>query len=50
VIAIALNSEGIESEEIAGKAAELEARYGIPCCEPLVQGPQRLVDAVRSLL
>lgn len=50
VIAIALNSEGIEPEEIAGKAAELEARYGIPCCEPLVQGPQRLIDAVRSLL
>ena len=50
VIAIAVNSEGIDPAKIDDKVAELEQRYGIPCCDPIAQGPQRLIDAVRSLL
>jgi uncharacterized NAD-dependent epimerase/dehydratase family protein len=50
VIAMAINSEGIDPAKVDDKVAELERRYGIPCCEPLSQGPQRLLDAVRSLL
>jgi uncharacterized NAD-dependent epimerase/dehydratase family protein len=50
VIAMAVNTEGIEPAKIEQKVAELEQRYGIPCCDPLSQGPQRLIDAVRSLL
>jgi uncharacterized NAD-dependent epimerase/dehydratase family protein len=50
VIAIAVNSEGIDPAKVDDKVAELESRYGIPCCEPLSQGPQRLIDAVRALL
>jgi len=50
VIAIAVNSEGINPAKIDDKVAELEQRYGIPCCDPIAQGPQRLIDAVRSLL
>ena len=50
VIAMAVNSEGIEPAKIADEVAKLENRYGIPCCDPLTQGPQRLIDAVRSLL
>ncbi len=50
VIAMAVNSEGIDPAKIDEKVAELENRYGIPCCDPLAQGPQRLIDAVRSLL
>jgi len=50
VIAMAVNSEGIDPAKIEDKVAELENRYRIPCCDPLTQGPQRLVDAVRSLL
>jgi uncharacterized NAD-dependent epimerase/dehydratase family protein len=50
VIAIAVNSEGIEPAKLDDEVAELEHRYGIPCCDPLAQGPQRLIDAVRSLL
>ncbi|MBW2715840.1 MAG: DUF1611 domain-containing protein [Deltaproteobacteria bacterium] len=50
VIAMALNCEGIEPAKIPDKVAEFEQRYEIPCCDPLSQGPQRLVDAVRSLL
>ncbi len=50
VIAMAINSEGIDPAKLDGEIAELERRYGIPCCDPLTQGSQRLVDAVRSLL
>jgi uncharacterized NAD-dependent epimerase/dehydratase family protein len=50
VIAIAVNSEGIDPAKIDDKVAELEERYGIPCCDPIAQGPQRLIDTVRSLL
>jgi len=50
VIAIAMNSEGIDPPKIDAEVAELERRYGIPCCDPLSQGPQRLIDAVQSLL
>jgi len=50
VIAMAVNSEGIQPDKIADAVAGLERRYGIPCCDPLTQGPGRLVDAVRSLL
>jgi len=50
VIAIAVNTEGIEPAKIDQQVAELEQRYGIPCCDPLSQGSGRLVDAVRSLL
>ncbi len=50
VIAIAVNSEGIEPAKIDQRVAELEQRYGIPCCDPLSQGPARLVDSVRTLL
>lgn len=49
VIAIGLNPEGYASEEIPGIAASLEDRYGLPCCDPLTQGPQKLIDAVLAL-
>jgi len=47
---MAVNSEGIDPAKVNDKVAELENRYGIPCCDPISQGPQRLIDAVRSLL
>ncbi|MBW2694378.1 MAG: DUF1611 domain-containing protein [Deltaproteobacteria bacterium] len=50
VIAMAVNSEGIDPAKVDDQVAELEHRYGIPCCDPIAQGPQRLIDAVRSLL
>ncbi len=49
VIAISVNSEGLAADGIATAAAELEDRYGIPCCDPLTQGTQKLVDAVAAL-
>lgn len=49
VIAIGVNSEGLTADGIAAAVAELEHKHGIPCCDPLTQGPQKLVDAVTAL-
>jgi uncharacterized NAD-dependent epimerase/dehydratase family protein len=49
VIAMGLNPEGYAREEIPKIAAELEDRHGIPCCDPLTQGSQKLTDAVLAL-
>lgn len=49
VIAIGLNSEGLDIGAIPTVATEHEARYGIPCCDPLTQGVDKLVAAVRAL-
>ncbi|MEE8426791.1 MAG: DUF1611 domain-containing protein, partial [Woeseiaceae bacterium] len=49
VIAIGVNSEGLTADGIAAAVAELEHKHGIPCCDPLTQGPQKLVDAVAAL-
>ncbi len=50
VIALALNHEGLERAKVRDVAAELERRLGLPCCDPLVQGPERLAEAVRAIL
>ena len=49
VIAIGLNPEGYERADIPRVAAEMEETYGIPCCDPLTMGPQKLIDAVLAL-
>jgi uncharacterized NAD-dependent epimerase/dehydratase family protein len=50
VVALSINHEGIEREKVREVCGELERRHGLPCCDPLVQGPERLAEAVRSLL
>lgn len=50
VVALAISHEGIERERVSEAASELERRLGLPCCDPLLQGPERLVEAVRALL
>jgi uncharacterized NAD-dependent epimerase/dehydratase family protein len=50
VIAVSLSHEGIGRDKVRDAAAELERRIGLPCCDPLVQGPERLAEAVRALL
>ena len=49
VIAIGLNPEGYERTDIPAVTAELEDKFGVPCCDPLTQGPQKLIDAVLAL-
>lgn len=50
VIAIALNHEDMSRAEIDATAAEYEARYGLPACDPLWHGVDKLVAAVRASL
>ncbi len=49
VIAMALNPEGLGANLIESTAQQLERQYGVPCCDPLTQGVEKLVDAVRAL-
>lgn len=49
VIAMAINPEGIDDEAIPAAVAAAESEYGVPCCDPLTQGVDKLVQAVRSL-
>lgn len=50
VIALAVNHEAVEREKVREVVAEIERRLGLPCCDPLLQGPERLAEAVRSIL
>jgi uncharacterized NAD-dependent epimerase/dehydratase family protein len=50
VIALSVNHQGIERDKVREVTAELERRHGLPCCDPLLQGAERLADAVRSIL
>jgi len=47
VVAIALNHEGLEREAVRTIAAEYEARHGVPCCDPLVDGVGPILAALR---
>ena len=50
VIAITLNHEGMTGEQVDATAAEYEAKYGLPTCDPLWQGVDKVVTAVRGHL
>ena len=47
VIALTLNHEGMSPEAVRRVAAEYEARHGLPCCDPLVDGVGPVVAALR---
>jgi len=49
VIALAINSEGYDREAIPGLVGEFEEKYRLPCCDPLAQGIDKLVQAVLAL-
>ncbi len=49
VIAIGLNAEGYDKAEIPKLISSHEDRFGIPCCDPLTEGAQKLVDAALTL-
>ena len=50
VIAITLNHENMTREQVDAAAAEYEARYGLPTCDPLWHGVDKVVAAVRGHL
>jgi uncharacterized NAD-dependent epimerase/dehydratase family protein len=47
VVAITLNHEGMDPAAMARVAAEYEARHGVPCCDPLLDGLAPVVAALR---
>ncbi|MDX1517559.1 MAG: DUF1611 domain-containing protein [Woeseiaceae bacterium] len=49
VVAAGVNPEGIDASRMPDVIAELEATLGIPCCNPLVDGPSKLITAVTAL-
>ncbi len=50
VIAITLNHEDMTTQEVHRVENEYEARYGLPTCDPLLDGCDRLVNKIRSML
>ncbi|MFL5781919.1 MAG: DUF1611 domain-containing protein [Thermoleophilaceae bacterium] len=50
VLAITVNPEGIDPEEVPRKLSDLESRHGRPVVDPLAGGLPRLVDAIRARL
>lgn len=49
VIALGINPEGYDRDAIPDLIAEHEDRYGILCCDPVGEGPQKLIEAVLAL-
>lgn len=50
VVALALNHEDMTREQVDATTREYEAKYGLPTCDPLWHGVDKLVSAVRSQL
>ena len=50
VIAITLNHESLTTDDVKRIEGEYEARYGVPTCDPLLDGCDKLVNAVRAML
>ena len=50
VVALTLNHEGMSDEDVRRVVAEYEAAYGLPTCDPLWDGCEKLVAMVRGML
>ncbi|UCE74918.1 MAG: DUF1611 domain-containing protein [Methanomassiliicoccales archaeon] len=48
VMAITINHENMTESEIDRTIDEYEERFGVPCCDTLIQGCQKLVDKVKA--
>jgi uncharacterized NAD-dependent epimerase/dehydratase family protein len=48
VIGIAINPESLTREEVVQVISEYEERYDLPTCDVLVDGPDKIVDAIIS--
>ncbi len=46
VIGITLNHQGMTRKDVEKKIAEYEAKYGVPVCDVLVDGPGKIADAI----
>jgi len=50
VIALTLNHEDLTPEDVRRTEREYEARYGLPTMDPLLDGCEKLVIKIRSML
>ncbi|MFQ6127375.1 MAG: DUF1611 domain-containing protein [Thermoplasmata archaeon] len=50
VIALTLNREGLNEEELGKIINDYEFRFRIPVCEPLTQGCDKIVDRIKEML
>ena len=50
VIALTLNHENLAPEDVARIETEYEGRYGLPTCDPLLDGCGKLVNKIRAML
>jgi len=50
VVAVTLNHEQMQTDEIVEEAARIAGEIGLPCVDVLVQGGDALVDAIRERL
>lgn len=48
VIALTLNHENMSEAEIEATVQQYERQYGIPCCDVLVHGPDKLVRKIMA--
>ncbi len=46
VIAISINHQGMTRKQVEQKIAEYEEKYGVPACDPLVDGVGKIADAI----
>jgi len=46
VIAITVNHENMTREQVESTCSEYEAKYDIPACDVLVDGPKKVADAI----
>ena len=49
VVAVSLNHERLTPDEARRRCEEIEARLGLPCCDPLLDGAGRIADALEPL-
>ena len=50
VLALTLNHEQMTAAEIETAVREYETRFGIPCCDILKHGPQKVLDKIMEAL
>lgn len=50
VIALTLNTEGLNEDELEDVINDYGSRFNIPVCEPLTQGCDKIVDRIRRML
>ena len=50
VIGITINHEGLTPEAVGKVEADYESRYGLPTCDPLLDGCGKLVNKIQSML